>query len=107
MSDSRRGQPASVTRTTKQRNPEWDARMGTVMDRLATGTVIALAAVLMSGSFAGDVMARETGTRAPEQANDIKSQDPVANGLRSERVLSLILTLEALRAAPALLEVKS
>ena len=74
------------------------------MDRLATGTMIALAAVLMSGSFVGDVMARETG-KAPELANDIKSQDPVGNGLRSERVLSLILTLEALRAAPALLEV--
>ena len=33
-----------------------------------------------------------------------KSQMPAASGLRSERVLSLLLTLEALRAAPALLD---
>jgi hypothetical protein len=75
------------------------------MDRLATGIMIALAAVLMSGSFVGDVMARETGSKTPVPANDIKSQDPVVNGFRGERVLSLLLTLEALRAAPALLDV--
>jgi hypothetical protein len=106
MADSRRGQVGSVTRIAKQRTPVGAPALGTAMDRLATGTMIALAAVLMSGSV-GDVMARETGTRAPVEATDIKSPDPVVNGLRSERVLSLILTLEALRAAPAVLEVKS
>ena len=77
--------------------------MGTTMDRLAAGTMIALAAVLMSGSFLGDAMAGEPGVKAPDMAEAIKSQVPVVNGLRSERVLSLILTLEALRAAPVLL----
>ena len=33
-----------------------------------------------------------------------KSQMPAPTGLRSERVMSLLLTLEALRAAPALLD---
>jgi hypothetical protein len=73
------------------------------MDRLLTGIAIALAALVLSGGFMRDVMAAEPGARAPELAEPVKSQIPVAKGFRSERVLSLILTLEALRAAPDLL----
>jgi hypothetical protein len=76
------------------------------MDRLAAGTMIALAAVLMSGSLKGETMADEPGVKAPDAAEAVKSQVPVVNGFRSERVLSLILTLEALRAAPALLDTR-
>ena len=78
--------------------------MGTTMDRIATGTMIALAAVLMSGGFLGDAVAGKPGVKAPDWPATTKSQVPVANGLRSDRVLSLILTLEALRAAPVLLD---
>lgn len=75
------------------------------MDRLTTGIIIALAALVMSGGLMRDVMAREAGAGAPVTAEPaIKSQIPEAIGHRSERVLSLVLTLEALRAAPDLLE---
>ena len=80
--------------------------MGTTMDRIATGIMIALAAVLMSGSFLGESLAGEPGVKALDAAESIKSQVPAVNGLRSERVLSLVLTLEALRAAPALLDAR-
>jgi hypothetical protein len=74
------------------------------MDRILTGIMIALAALVLSGGLMRDVMAEETLARAPVGAEAVKSQVPVVNGLRSERVLSLLLTLEALRAAPALLD---
>jgi Na+/alanine symporter len=78
---------------------------GRKMDRLATAIMIALAALVMNGGILRDVMAEEAGMRipAPHQAVQ-KSQLPAASGLRSERVMSLLLTLEALRAAPALLD---
>jgi hypothetical protein len=75
-------------------------RIGTKMDRLLTGIAIALAALVLSGGFMHDVMAAEPG--GPASAAVFKSPNPVANGLRGERVLSLVLTLEALRAAPDL-----
>lgn len=74
------------------------------MDRLATAIMIALAALVMNGGMLRDVMAEEAGMRIPAPQAIEKSQMPVASGLRSERVLSLLLTLEALRTAPALLE---
>ena len=74
------------------------------MDRLSTGIIIALAAVLMTSGMGREVMAEEAGATAPENAQSVKSQVPVVNGLRSERVMSLLLTLEALRAAPAILD---
>jgi hypothetical protein len=80
--------------------------MGRKMDRLSTGIVIALAALMLSGGFVRDVMAEESGMRAPVVAEVVKSQAPVLNGPRSERVLSLLLTLEALRTAPVLLEAR-
>jgi hypothetical protein len=71
------------------------------MDRVLLGIAIALAALFLSGGFMRDVMAANRGAGAPELA--VKSP-PVTNGLRSERVLSLMLTLEALRAVPDLFE---
>jgi hypothetical protein len=71
------------------------------MDRLATGVMIALAALFMSGGFVRDVAAAEAGVKPPAGAQPVASPAPVVNGLRSELVLSLVLTLEALRAAPA------
>ena len=73
------------------------------MTRLSAGIMIAVAAVFMTGGFMRDVMAAEAGARPAFAAEIVKSQTPVVNGLRSERVLSLLLTLEALRAAPAAL----
>jgi hypothetical protein len=75
------------------------------MDRIATGIVIAATALLMSGGLMRDVMAADSGARVPD-TEIIKSQGPVAYGPSSERVMSLILTLEALRAAPALLDAR-
>ena len=74
------------------------------MDRLAAAIMIALAALVMNGGMLRDVMAEEAGMRIPAPQLADKSQMPAAIGLRSERVLSLILTLEALRTAPALLD---
>lgn len=75
------------------------------MDRLATAIMIALAALVMNGGMLRDVMAEEAGMRiAAPSSSTQKSQMPAPTGLRSERVLSLLLTLEALRAAPALLD---
>jgi hypothetical protein len=71
------------------------------MDRIATGVMIALAALFMSGGFVRDVAAEEAGVKPPTAGQSVKSQAPVVNGLRGELVLSLVLTLEALRAAPA------
>lgn len=74
------------------------------MDRLATAIMIALAALVMNGGMLRDVLAEEAGLRIPAPAAVEKSQLPATTGLRGERVLSLLLTLEALRAAPALLD---
>jgi hypothetical protein len=74
------------------------------MDRLLTGIIIAIAALVMSGGLMRDVMAEEPAAKAPVVALTVKSPVPAVNGFRSERVLSLLLTLEALRAAPALLD---
>lgn len=72
------------------------------MDRVTVGIIIALAALLMSGVFAHDALADEAGGK-PAVAALPTSPAPVASGPCSERVLSLLLTLEALRAAPGLL----
>lgn len=74
------------------------------MDRLAAAIMIALAALVMNGGLASKVMAEEAGMRLPSSATELKSQIPATSGLRSERVLSLLLTLEALRAAPGALD---
>lgn len=77
------------------------------MDRLAAGIMIAIAALVMNGGLVRDALAEEIGTGAKTQAApavSVMSPTPVAYGLRSERVLSLLLTLEALRAVPVLLD---
>jgi hypothetical protein len=74
------------------------------MDRLAAAIMIALAALVMNGGLASKVLAEEAGMRLPSSATEQKSQISAANGLRSERVLSLLLTLQALQAAPSLLD---
>ena len=76
------------------------------MDRILTGIAIALAALMMSGGIMREAVAEEAGAKASAASPSATSQAPVVNGLRSERVLSLLLTLEALRAAPALLEAR-
>lgn len=75
------------------------------MDRLAASIMIAIAALVMSGGLVHDVQAGESGrsVKAAEVTTAaVASQTPVAHGPRGELVLSLLLTLEALRAAPAL-----
>ncbi len=72
------------------------------MGRLAAGTVIALAILAMNGNLVRDVLA-EQGQRP---LTTLSSATPVVSGPRSERVLSLVLALEALRAAPELLSTK-
>lgn len=75
------------------------------MDRLATALMIALAALLMAGGLPKGVMAEEIRVGStPVAAAGSTSRLPAASGPRSERVLSLLLTLEALRAAPVLLD---
>jgi hypothetical protein len=77
------------------------------MDRLAAGIMIAIAALVMNGGLVRDALAEEISMGAGAQtaiAASVTSPTPVGHGLRSARVLSLLLTLEALRAAPALLD---
>lgn len=71
------------------------------MGRLAAGTVIARAILAMNGTLVRDVQA-DQGQRLVRLAA-LSSTTPVPSGPRSERVLSLLLTLEALRAAPEVL----
>ena len=74
------------------------------MGRLAAGTVIALAILAMNGNLVRDVLAEDS-QRLTTSAQ-LSSTTSVASGPRSERVLSLLLTLEALRAAPEVLATK-
>lgn len=74
------------------------------MDRLATMLTIALAALVRVRGFSKGVMVEEIRVDlTPIPAASPASRLPAASGLRSERVLGLLLTLEALRAAPVLL----
>lgn len=69
------------------------------MDRLGAGIVIAVAVLAMNGSLVRDVLAAEAAPAGFGSA--LSSAAPAASGPGSARVLSLVLTLEALRAAPA------
>jgi hypothetical protein len=71
------------------------------MGRLAAGMVIAVAILAMNGNLVRDVLAEDS-QRLIASAT-LSSVTPVASGPSSERVLSLLLTLEALRAAPEVL----
>jgi hypothetical protein len=69
------------------------------MNRLASGIVIALAVLAINGGLLRDVLGEEPMRLQPPLSSSI----PVEPGHRSERVLSLVLALEALRAAPGAL----
>lgn len=62
-----------------------------------------MAALAMTGANPPHADAREPMLPAPAGAA-VPSPQPVMHGPRSGRVLGLLLTLEALRAAPALLD---
>ena len=66
------------------------------MNRLASGIVIAIAVLASNGGFVRDVLGEQPIRPTPTLSSSI----PGASGHRSERVLSLVLALEALRAAP-------
>ena len=77
------------------------------MDRMAAGHMIAFGALVTNGSLVRDT--HTVGSSRPQLSHGqvdrpLKVPNPVASGLRSERVLSLLIALEALRAAPAALD---
>ncbi len=74
------------------------------MGKLAAGMVIALAVLAMNGNLVRDVLAEDS--QRLIASTTLSSATPVASGPSSERVLSLLLTLEALRAAPQVLATK-
>jgi hypothetical protein len=74
-----------------------------MMSRIAAGILIAIAALMMSGGVIRPVSAEEaaqTGSHSPA----LSTTNTAAYGHRSERVLSLLIALEALRAAPEVLQ---
>jgi hypothetical protein len=71
-----------------------------MMDRLLVGIVIAISALVLNGSLMRDVMAQEATVGLPPAAA-VASQMPAVTGPRRETVLSLVIALEALRAAPS------
>jgi len=71
------------------------------MGRLAAGTVIAIAMLAMNGNLVRDVLAEDS--QRLVASTTLSSATLVASGPSSERVLSLLLTLEALRVAPEVL----
>ncbi|WP_417309455.1 hypothetical protein [Devosia sp.] len=74
------------------------------MDRLAIGLMTALFALLVHGGFVKDVLAEDTSRLSLSHGQAVPSltNPPATTGSRSARVMSLLLTLEALRAAPEL-----
>lgn len=71
------------------------------MDRLTTGIMIAAATLLMTGGLSTDVLAREPGAKPGEVT---VATSPAPASTHSGRILSLLLTLDALRLAPGLLD---
>ena len=72
------------------------------MSRIAVGVMIAIAAlVMMNGGLIRQVLAEDSvrATASPALSTSITA----TSGHRSERVLSLLIALEALRAAPEVL----
>lgn len=65
------------------------------MDRIAAGAAIAIATLAMSAGMSQDVLARDT----PPQ-----SAAPAAIAPTATRILGLLVTIEALRGTPAVLE---
>ena len=77
------------------------------MDRLAAGLMIALAALVLNGGPVKDVLAEDTSRLALSHGQAVPSPSPLASGSLSGRLMSLLFTLDALRAAPEALEVRS
>ncbi len=74
------------------------------MDRLAAAILIALAALAMNGGLVRNAIAADAGPQlrlAVEAPPSLHSPRPAS---RSERVMSLLIALEALRASPGLLD---
>ena len=72
------------------------------MSRIAVGMMIASSALVMNGGLVRQALAEDfvsTAGSAPVLSTTITA----TSGLRSERVLSLLIALEALRAAPEVL----
>ncbi len=74
------------------------------MSRIAVGMMIAIAAlVMMNGGFIRQVLAEDL-SRTAGTGSALSTTITATSGHRSERVLSLLIALEALRAAPEVLE---
>jgi len=74
------------------------------MSRIAVGMMIAIAAlVMMNGGFIRQVMADDLASTSATPAG-LSTTYTATSGHRSERVLSLLIALEALRAAPEVLD---
>lgn len=76
------------------------------MDRLAAAILIVIAALVMTGGMGRSALAGEAALRLPVESVQVPASPPpgAASTLRSGRVLSLLLTLEALSASPTLLD---
>ena len=76
------------------------------MDRLAAGIMIASAALVMNGGLVHEGVAEDSVASKLDvaKAGTMNAPAPVAASRRGERVLSLLLALEAVRAAPGLLD---
>jgi hypothetical protein len=72
------------------------------MSRIAVGVMIAVAALAMNGGLVRQVLAEDY-ARTAGSAPALSTTISATSGLRSERVLSLLIALEALRAAPEVL----
>jgi len=72
------------------------------MSRIAVGVMIAIAALVMNGGMIRQVLAEDL-SRAAGGVSALSTTVTAASGHRSERVLSLLIALEALRAAPEVL----
>ena len=79
------------------------------MDRLTAGLMIALVAFVLNGGLVKDVFAEDTSRLALSYGHTVPSLPvpPTSAGSRSARVMSMLITLGALRAAPAALEPRS
>lgn len=73
------------------------------MSRIAVGVMIATAALIMNGGWIRQVLAEDQPSTAGNRPA-LSTTITAASGHRSERVLSLLIALEALRAAPEVLE---
>jgi hypothetical protein len=72
------------------------------MSRIAVGVMIAGFALLMNGGLVRQALADEMSSAAGSQPA-LSTTITATSGHRSERVLSLLIALEALRAAPEVL----